>query len=118
MTEKAAFLKKFNEAFANNDVAYLVDQVSEDIVWTMVGEDRVKGKKAFAEALEGIKSELPLTLAIQTIIIQGNDAMANGTMTSKDDLGHEQVYAFCDVYKFSGSQNGKIKEMTSYAILL
>lgn len=117
MTEKALFLKKLNEAYANNDTSYIVEQVTDDIVWTVVGEPPVKGKKAFAEATKAMENENPLKLTVHNIITHGRDAAVNGTMTAKDKDGHERTYAFCDIYKFNGfSRNAKLKEMTSYAI--
>ena len=40
MKEQIAFLEKFNEAFAKADINYIIEQVSDDIVWDMVGESK------------------------------------------------------------------------------
>jgi len=39
-------------------------------------------------------------------------------MTMIDESGAPKTYAFCDVYRMSGSKNDKIKEITAYLIEL
>lgn len=112
MTGKAQFLKKLNEAFARSDTDYIVENVTGDIRWTIIGDQAVEGKAAFKEALKQMESEDPFEMKISNIITHGDCAAVDGTMKSADG----KIYAFCDVYKFSGFKNPRIKEMTSYVI--
>lgn len=114
MTKKAKFLKKFNEAFAKSDTEYIVDHVTDDISWTIVGDSTVEGKDAFIQALKTMESEEPFELEIKNIITHGDSAAVNGTMKSQDGSS----YAFCDIYKFSRYKNPKISAITSYVIEL
>ncbi len=114
MTKKAKFLQKINEAFANNDTETIVENITEDICWTIIGDRKVQGKEAFTKAMKEMESEEPLILNISNIITHGASAAVNGTMKSAD----HKTYAFCDVYKFGGLKNPKIKEITSYVVEL
>ncbi|MDX1642668.1 MAG: nuclear transport factor 2 family protein [Balneolaceae bacterium] len=114
MTKKVQFLKKVNEAFAKSNIDFIVEHITEDIEWTVIGDFSVKGKKDFTDAMKKMASEQAFQLEIKNIITHGNSAAVDGVMKSPD--GKE--YAFCDVYKFSGFKNPKIKKMTSYVLEL
>ncbi len=111
-TENQIFLEKFNEAFANNDTDFILDQVTDDIRWEIVGDKILEGKEAFAEALKEMEQAEPLKMTIHHIITHGKHASVNGVMTTSDGTS----YGFCDVLTFSGFKNPKVKKLTSYAI--
>lgn len=111
-TKNQELLEAFNKAFARNDTHFVVNHVSENIKWTVVSDFTVEGKEAFTEALKSMESEEPWEMEIDKIITHGKDAAVNGIMKTK---GGKQ-YAFCDVYKFSGFNDPKISEMTSYVV--
>lgn len=116
MTNKGKFLKEFNEAYANKDKAYIFQNITDDIVWEMVGDRVIHGKEEFIKYWEGMESAAAYALEIKNIITHGTTAMVDGIMKMTDPSGKESTFAFCDVYKFSGFKNPKIKEMTSYVI--
>ncbi|MEX2600071.1 MAG: nuclear transport factor 2 family protein [Balneolaceae bacterium] len=111
-TANQTFLEAFNKAFANSDTEFLLGNVTDDIRWMVVGEPIVEGKEAFSAALKRMEMEEPMKLTIHNIITHGKSAAVNGVMETTDG----KAYAFCDIYKFSGFKNAKIKEMTSYAL--
>lgn len=114
MTPKVKFLQRLNEAFASSNTQYIIDSVADDIQWSIVGEITIQGKENFRAALEKMKAEEPLELAINNIITNGDSAAVDGTMRSNEG----KTYAFCDIYKLSGSQNPTIEKMTSYVVEL
>lgn len=114
MTKKGKFLQKINEAFAKSEIDFIVENVTDDIKWTAIGDFTVKGKEAFIESLEKMKSNEPFQLEIKNIITHGDSAAVDGEMKSPDG----KRFAFCDVYKLSGFKNPKIKKMTSYVVEL
>lgn len=59
-------------------------------------------------------SDEPYSIEIKNIITHGDSAAVDGEMKSPDG----KRYAFCDVYKFSGFKDPKIKRMTSYVLPL
>ncbi len=114
MTKKEKFLQKINEAFARSDTDYIAANVTDDVKWIVQGDFSLRGKKEFVEALKEMESEDPFELNISNIITHGDSAAVDGTMKSAEG----KTYAFCDVYKFRGFKNPKIKEITSYVILI
>lgn len=113
MTEKGKFLQKINEAFAKSDTAFIVDNVTNDITWNVMGDQSISGKEDFEKALQQMEQDEPMELTIKNIITHGKSAAVDGVMTIP---GGDKQYAFCDVYTFSGFKEPKIKEMTSYVV--
>lgn len=109
---KMAFLKEFNIAFAKGNVKFLVDSVTEDIVWNIVGDRKIMGKENFADELEKMKTKKATELAFDQILSHGKEGAVNGTM--KMQTGEK--YAFSDFYQFNGAKGAKIKTITSYVI--
>ena len=114
MTKKGQFLQALQEAFANSDTDFITEHITNDIQWVIVGDRSIQGKEAFIEALEEMKSDVPMELSIDHIITHGRMASVNGTMAVPNAVG--KTYAFCDVYRLSGFKKPKIKEMISYVI--
>lgn len=111
-TQNQKFLEEFNKAFATSDTDYILRHITDDIVWTVQGDFTVQGINDFSEELKKMESPDPFDLTINNIITHGRSAAVDGTMITPDG----NAYAFCDVYKFKGLKNPKIKEMTSYVV--
>src|SRR5690606_40853164 len=56
---KMTFLKELNIAFANGDVDDILNRVSDDITWELVGGRKLDGLDAFSKELEKMKENLP-----------------------------------------------------------
>ncbi|MEX0610028.1 MAG: nuclear transport factor 2 family protein [Balneolaceae bacterium] len=113
MTEKAKFLKKINDAFAKSDIEFILQNVTDDIRWTVHGDFSLQGKDDFTKAMEKMASDEPYELNIENIITHGKSAAVNGIMKMP---GNDKTYAFCDIYHFNGFKNPKIKEMITYVL--
>jgi len=112
---KKRVLRDFNIAFAKADMAFILDQVAENIEWNIVGDRVIKGKTQFAEMLKKMKKDSVLEIHLNQIITHGNVASANGLLV----FDNNRKIAFCDVYLFNNfSKHAKIKEITSYVIEL
>lgn len=109
---KMEFLKDFNIAFAKGNVEFIVDSVTDDIIWKIIGDKKIDGKKTFAEELEKMKSEKATELIIDQILSHGKEGATNGIMKMQNG----KKYAFSDFYKFKGAKGAKIKSITSYVI--
>lgn len=110
---KKAVLRDLNIAFAENDVEFVLDNVTDDVEWTVVGDTEVQGKSDFAEALEEMKDGETTELIVDHVITHGATGAVDGTL--KLDSG--ETYSFCDVYEFSSTRkNAKIRTMTSYVV--
>lgn len=109
-TKQKEFLKKLNLAFANSEVAFILEAVTDNIQWNIVGDKIIQGKAQFAESLKEMASPEPLKLEIRHMITHGKEAVVEGSMITPDGKN----YSFCDIYTFNGFKNAKIKEMKSY----
>ncbi|WP_194766483.1 nuclear transport factor 2 family protein [Tamlana sp. I1] len=111
---KMEFLKQFNIAFAKGNVAFLIKNVTEDIVWNIIGDKKIEGIEAFTEELEKIQSVKTTELILDQILSHGKEGAANGVMTMENG----KQYAFSDFYLFQSAKGEKLKEITSYCIKL
>jgi len=111
---KKILICDFNTAFAENKIDKILEFMSEDITWNMVGNKILKGKKEAEEMLKTMGGEVADELIINTIITHGDTAAADGVMKFPGTS-----IAFCDVYTFTNySDSAKIKKLTSYGIEL
>ncbi|WP_067151451.1 nuclear transport factor 2 family protein [Pseudotamlana agarivorans] len=111
---KMEFIKRFNIAFAKGDVAFLTENVTDDIVWNRIGDKKLEGIKAFIEELEKMQSVKVAELRIDQILSHGKEGAANGMMKMQNG----KQYAFSDFYVFQSAKGEKIKTITSYCIKL
>lgn len=109
---KMEFLKQFNIAFAKGDVAFLTENVTDDIIWNMIGDKKLEGIKAFTEELEKMQSVKASELILNQILSHGKEGAANGVMTMESG----KQYAFSDFYVFQSTKGEKINAITSYCL--
>ena len=118
MTPREEFLRKFNSAFLTNDVNYIVNQLTDDVVWDMVGDQKLSGKAKVKEAMEAMGGSMKiLEMHVEQCIVQGHQAAVYGKMKMLEK-GNEVAFGFCDIYIFSETENDKIKAMNSYVVFL
>jgi len=108
------FLKQLNIAFAEGNVAFLMENVTDDIIWNIIGDKKIKGIEAFSEELEKMKSVKASELILDQILSHGKEGAANGVMIMENG----KQYAFSDFYIFQSAKGEKIKAITSYCIKL
>lgn len=105
-------VERVNAAFERGDVEGFLSQCADDVVWTMVGDKTVKGKRALREWMGSMPAEPP-KFTVDAVIGDGDLATAFGDMTMKEKDGSLGRYAYCDVYRF---KDDKIVELKSYVI--
>jgi ketosteroid isomerase-like protein len=113
-----AKVKRLNEAFVTGNTDYIVENLAEDVQWNFVGESVIEGKEAASNMLEPMRDVVAVENAIENIIVQGNNAVIEGTLKTPSENGEEKMYAFCDVYTFDQSSDSKIKKLSAYLIEL
>lgn len=110
---KKLFIRDFMIAAANNDASFILDALTDDILWKMVGNRSFAGKSAIESALDTVVKTNVQEMTIATIITHGDAGSADGTMRLNDG----KRYGFCHVFIFnSHGKNAKIKQITSYVI--
>ncbi|XCF04795.1 nuclear transport factor 2 family protein [Tamlana crocina] len=109
---KMEFLKQFNIAFAEGNVTFLKDSVTDDIIWNIIGDKKIEGRANFVKALEELQPVKASELMIDQILSHGKEGAINGWMTMENG----KKYAFSDFYVFQGAKGEKIKAITSYCL--
>lgn len=109
---KKEFIKDLNIAFASNDIAFLLDSVTNDIRWTLVGDSIVEGKDQFEEALIEMNQYTTTELVLESILTHGKEGAASGFIR----LDGGSAYEFADFYEFSGTRGAKVKSIKSFVI--
>lgn len=118
MREKEEFIRNFNEAFSKNDQEFILNSMTDDIIWDFIGERKVEGKEAVREFMEPMKTVETLELHLEQIITHGRTAAASGRMKIRETSGEIKSFGFADIYIFSGLKTPKVKKMTSYVVAL
>lgn len=111
---KMQLVLELTQAFASYDLKRVASQLAEDIVWTLVGDSPISGKRQFLEALEEMSSNKAAELLIHQILSHGKEAAVHGEMAMADG----KRYGFADFYEFSSAGSKTVKRITSYVIPL
>ena len=116
MDNKEDFLRQVNKAFTDGDEKFLLEHVTEDFCWDIVGERTIGGKAEFSEALEEMRDMPPMKISVNKVFSQQNSAVVEGIVVGRNRIGQKKHFGFCDIYELSDSGELKIRKMTSYVI--
>ncbi|MCY3415126.1 MAG: nuclear transport factor 2 family protein [Candidatus Heimdallarchaeota archaeon] len=111
---KKEILKKFNIAFASGDSKSILEMISEDFTWEIVGESLVSGKEQLEEILPKIPFDQNKEIIVDKIITHGREAATYGEIILIDDTR----YKFADIYEFSNAFGKMIQSLISFNIKL
>ena len=106
-------VEKINDSFTKGNTEGFLENCSEDIVWSMIGETKKEGKTAIREWMSQMEGMEPPKFTVDEIIAEGDSVACRGDMTMKDEKGVEGNYSYVDFYRF---QNGKVAELNSYVV--
>lgn len=110
---KKRALRDLNVAFAENDAEFILDSVSDDVEWTVVGDRELRGKDELADALEQMADGEATALTVDHVVTHGATGAVDGTLEFDDG----ETYAFCDVYEFDGhAKDAKVRTTTSCVV--
>ena len=111
---KNIFLQNLTIAFAKGDTEYVLNSVTDDIRWNIVGEKLFQGREDFIDSLEMMGDEKVKELTIFHVVSHGKAGAVNGIKKLKNG----KTFAFCKVYEFSGAKGTSVREITSYLVEL
>lgn len=112
LLDKQTFID-FNKALTEREVDKVLELVTENVIWKMIGSENIKGKSALKTVLSEVETDANFEIDIDHIILEGNKSALNGTIHSMDRHGEWAHYSFCDFYLVD-DKVGKITEIVSY----
>jgi uncharacterized protein (TIGR02246 family) len=102
------------EAFDNNDVEAILRHFTEDIEWTIVGNDTLSGKKGIEDFFNAHPQMKMLSSTKDHFVIDGDTVVVNGEVDCENEsTGARHDMFYCDIYEL---EEGKVRKMTSYCI--
>lgn len=105
-------LLKANQAVTEGDHEGFLAYCTDDVTWTFVGEQVIKGKEAIRKYMTETYLEPPV-FNIETITTEGDFLAAVGNISLKDKEGKTAHYEYCDVWKF---RYGLMAELKAFVI--
>ena len=106
-------VSKIDQAFAAGDTGFILSHMTDDVVWNMVGEAVLTGKKE-VERIMAKMADKPLPKITQTnIVAEGRKVVAEGILESITKEGQTFRGAYCDSYIL---EDGKILQLNSYVL--
>lgn len=109
---KREFIKNLTIAFASYDLDEVMPHLSDQIQWTLVGDETIVGKERFRSELEKMRGNKAVELSIHQIITHGREASIQGEMV----MQNKHVFSFADFYEFTSASGKMVKAITSYVI--
>ena len=113
MSEKnKATLQKANAAISEGDTEGFLSFCTDDIEWTVVGDEALKGKEAVRQWMATMYVEPP-KFTVANLIAEGDFVTVLGDITVKDNDGKAALHSYCDVWRFRG---GKMVALKAFVI--
>ena len=107
-----AILREANAAIARGDNEGFLSFCADDITWTTVGENTLRGKAAVRQWLMTTYLEPP-TFTVTDLIAEGEFLTALGEITVKDKHQKSTHYMYCDVWRIRGE---KMVELRAFVV--
>ncbi|MCG8453099.1 MAG: nuclear transport factor 2 family protein [Spirochaetales bacterium] len=106
------FLKEFNQAFAEGNIHAVLQALSSDVEWHMVGEKLLQGKEEVRQELQSNAEFSPDKVKMYSFISHGKNGAANGKLFFPGGKEME----FCDIYEFSNETGTMLQSIRSYIV--
>lgn len=116
MAEKEEFLKEVNRAYAEGDMDFLLNHITDDLCWIIVGEKDIAGKSEFSEVIQQMQEMPSMEIEVDNIIINDRYGIVEGVVISRNRLGQKKHFGFCDIYGFQEGPQLMINSIKSYVI--
>lgn len=107
-----AILKQANAAVVKGDYEEFLSHCTEDVEWTFVGEQTLKGKEAVRRYMNSTYIEPPRFVVTQ-LIAEGDFVTAIGDIDIRDETGKTTHSAYCDVWRI---RDGKLAELRAFVV--
>ena len=108
--EHKVILEKIYAACAKCDKEAFLSYLTDDVIWTIIGDENLVGKEAIRQFMLPTGLDVPI-FSVENIIAEGDFAMGHGNMQMKGEDRMTVPYAYCDIYQF---KSDKVSKMTTF----
>jgi len=85
--------------------------VTDNIYWSIIGNEAIKGRGAVLQALPVVNDTPEATLTVLHVVTHGKAGAVNGTF--QHPAGS---MSFCEVFEFSNAKGTSVSRISSYRI--
>jgi ketosteroid isomerase-like protein len=103
------------EGFRRSDHARILDCLTDDVVWDLLGYRHLSGKDEFDREIENEDFTGSPTLVLDRLVEEGDTVVAIGTGEATRKGGAVHRFCYCDVFTFEGD---RIRRVESYLVPL
>lgn len=105
-------LQQANAAVSRGDNEGFLSFCTDDIVWSTVGGETLRGKEAVRAWMVDGYAEPP-KFTVRDLVAEGDLVVAVGEIESKDEQGRPVRNAYSDVWRF---RDGKMAELRAFVV--
>lgn len=105
-------LEAANQAIRSGDIEGFLAYCTDDLEWTIVGDETLKGKGAVRRWMQTAYADPP-KFTVADMIAQDDLVVAMGDIAAAGDQGRKTPSAYCDVWRF---RDGKMAELRAFVI--
>jgi ketosteroid isomerase-like protein len=105
------------DLFSNGKFENIMDHLSDEIVWNVIGENIFEGKNAVKENCENTSKyfkSVQTDFKTNDILVSDNKVIIIGTAEFKRDGKRTNFVSACDIYEFN--EKSEIEKISSYCI--
>lgn len=109
--------KEIAHQFSHGEFNSVIGFISENAVWTVVGENLFDGREAIINNCDQVAAyfqSVETKFTTQHVIAEEDKVMVSGTAEFIRDRKTVSFVSACDLYEFN--QEGQIEKITSYCI--
>jgi uncharacterized protein len=107
-----AILRQANRAIVEGDYERFLSHCTDDVEWTFVGAETLKGKEAVRRYMNATYIEPPKFVVTQ-LIAEGDLVTAVGDIDITDEAGKTTHSAYCDIWRI---RDGKLAELRAFVV--
>ncbi|MES2276504.1 MAG: nuclear transport factor 2 family protein [Bacteroidota bacterium] len=101
------------QAFNDNDNEAILQYMTDDIEWHMLGDCILAGKQNIRDFFKNNPEVKVLNCTQDHFLVDGDVASVSGEIQCHNPSGKDFNMYYCDIYELTG---GKVKKMITYGI--
>lgn len=110
--DNKSVLKAANEAIREGDIEGFLSFCAQDIEWTTVGKETLRGKPAVRQWMETAYVDPP-EFTVTDLMAENDLVAAIGEIATVDEHGQSIRSPYCDVWRF---RDGKMVELRAFVV--